>query len=246
MAALVVLADPVQVRILAPQLKDSVREAREHTFVPRFDESELREAVRASSSLSDVLRHFGLRTAGGNHRLLRHWLETWEISIDHFARPPRPSRRRVPLVEVMVERSTYHRGHLKERLYAEGVKARRCELCGQGEEWRGRRMALILDHINGVADDHRLENLRSCVRTAPRRWTRIAAATWRTARALPAARRSGPKSANSATAPGRAVNGLTGRGSPSRRGAGWSGRGTSSWWPRSRRRAGVPWGGATA
>ena len=26
--------------------------------------------------------------------------------------------------------------------------------------WRGRRMALILDHINGVATDNRLENLR--------------------------------------------------------------------------------------
>jgi HNH endonuclease len=61
---------------------------------------------------------------------------------------------------VTVENSRYHRGHLKRRLYAEGLKERRCELCGQGEEWRGRRMALILDHINGVADDHRLENLR--------------------------------------------------------------------------------------
>ena len=56
--------------------------------------------------------------------------------------------------------STFSRGHLKERLYREGVKTRVCELCGQGEIWRGERMALILDHINGVGDDHRLENLR--------------------------------------------------------------------------------------
>jgi Zn-finger nucleic acid-binding protein len=35
-----------------------------------------------------------------------------------------------------------------------------CEMCGQGELWRGRRMSLVLDHINGVADDHRLVNLR--------------------------------------------------------------------------------------
>jgi hypothetical protein len=33
-------------------------------------------------------------------------------------------------------------------------------MCGQGEQWRGRRMALILDHVNGCGDDHRLENLR--------------------------------------------------------------------------------------
>jgi hypothetical protein len=60
----------------------------------------------------------------------------------------------------MVENSTYRRGFLKERLYEEGFKERRCEECGQGEIWRGRRMSLILDHINGVGDDHRLDNLR--------------------------------------------------------------------------------------
>ena len=65
-----------------------------------------------------------------------------------------------PLAEVLVENSTYSRGKLKKRLYAEGLKQRRCELCGQGEQWRGRRMALILDHVNGVATDNRLDNLR--------------------------------------------------------------------------------------
>lgn len=71
----------------------------------------------------------------------------------------------------MTQHSTYSRGTLKRRLYAEGYKARECELCGQGEMWRGKRMALILDHINGVADDHRLENLRivcpNCAATLP-------------------------------------------------------------------------------
>lgn len=130
-------------------------------FVPRYTEHELREVVARSDSLSEVLRHFGLRPAGGNHRLLRQWLERWDIPTDHFTLDREmPPRERIPLADILVEGSTYSRGHLKERLYDEGMKERRCELCGQGEEWRGRRMALILDHVNGVADDHRLENLR--------------------------------------------------------------------------------------
>jgi hypothetical protein len=66
----------------------------------------------------------------------------------------------MPLAEVLVENSTYSRGTLKRRLYSDGLKERRCELCGQDENWYGERMALILDHVNGVANDNRLENLQ--------------------------------------------------------------------------------------
>jgi hypothetical protein len=61
---------------------------------------------------------------------------------------------------VLVNGSTYSRWNLKERLYSSGLKDRRCELCGQGDEWHGRSISLILDHVNGVSTDNRLENLR--------------------------------------------------------------------------------------
>jgi hypothetical protein len=64
------------------------------------------------------------------------------------------------LERVLVEGSSYSRSHLKARLFKQGLKDRRCELCGQGELWQERRMSLILDHRNGVADDNRLANLR--------------------------------------------------------------------------------------
>jgi hypothetical protein len=132
----------------------------------RFTEEEARHAVAASLSYSEALRRLGLRSAGGNHATLRKYVALWDISVDHFDRyaSQRQGGLRVtqarPLRQILVEHSTYSRGHLKERLFREGVKCRVCELCGQDELWRGNRMSLILDHVNGVGDDNRLENLR--------------------------------------------------------------------------------------
>jgi hypothetical protein len=132
--------------------------------VPRYSEPEARRAVDASLSYAETLRALGLCATGGNWRTLRIWIERWSIPTDHFdsraAQRAGLQRDPRPLSEILVEGSSYSRNHLKNRLYREGLKARRCEICGQDELWRGRPMGLILDHINGVRDDHRIDNLR--------------------------------------------------------------------------------------
>jgi hypothetical protein len=133
---------------------------------PRFSEKQLRDAIARSRSWAEALRHLQYRSAGGNWLTLKKYAATWRISTEHFdpdavrAQALRGAKIPRPLKEVLVANSTYSRHHLKMRLLAEGLKQRRCELCGQGETWRGRRMALILDHINGIPNDNRLENLR--------------------------------------------------------------------------------------
>jgi hypothetical protein len=136
-----------------------MREAR-----TRYTEAEAREAVAASRSYAETLRRLGMCQGGGAAEILRKWVRVWGIPVDHFdphwAARTRNSTRTRPLESVLVEHSTYSRSTLKKRLYGEGLKRPECELCGQGEMWRGSRMALILDHVNGVSTDNRLENLR--------------------------------------------------------------------------------------
>lgn len=131
---------------------------------PRFTEREARAAIAASKSWTESLRRLGHCPTGGNPATLKKYAALWEISTDHFDpyagvmdRIRKPKR---PLSEVMVENSTYSRSNLKPRLYEEGLKRPVCELCGQGETWRGRHMSMILDHRNGVRNDNRLQNLR--------------------------------------------------------------------------------------
>ena len=48
---------------------------------------------------------------------------------------------------------------IKQRLIRAGILENRCEECGL-TDWRGKPLSIQIDHINGIKDDHRRENLR--------------------------------------------------------------------------------------
>jgi hypothetical protein len=131
---------------------------------PPFTESALRAAIETSDCWAAAARALGYEVKGHNLRTVQRWAAHLQLDVSHFdgnnGRRRAMKQRAMALDECLVANSTYPRGKLKRRLLSAGLLKPVCEKCGQGELWNGARMSLILDHINGVANDHRLENLR--------------------------------------------------------------------------------------
>lgn len=122
----------------------------------------LEKIVRDSLSLTEILRKLGLSIAGKwNRDTIKKYIIEYDINTSHFISGGKHvNNNKQDLKNILINGSTLSSNHLKGRLYDEGLKERKCELCGQDEEWNGKHMSLILDHINGINNDNRPENLR--------------------------------------------------------------------------------------
>lgn len=133
----------------------------------KWTDKKLIETVPQCRSMTEVLRVLGLKAAGGSQAHIKKAILRLDISTNHFetsaqrnARTAQNLLSKRPLIEYLVKDSCYSRSSLKRRLYKEGLKVPICEMCGQNEIWYGKKISLILDHINGTNNDNRLENLR--------------------------------------------------------------------------------------
>ena len=131
-----------------------------------WTDDELRNVVRQSRGVSEVLRRLGYVPNGGMHRFIQAKIAVLGIDTSHFtgqswsrglSNPQGP--RAIPLDQILVADSAYPSSKLRLRLVAAGLKEARCELCGL-VNWLGAPITLALDHINGDPTDNRLANLR--------------------------------------------------------------------------------------
>lgn len=128
-----------------------------------YTEEELREAVKTSTSIRQVLEKLNIVPAGGNYQTTNRRIEKLNIDTSHFMGQAwnkgleiGPKR---PIEEYLIENSVVQSFRLKNRLISEGLKEHKCECCGL-TEWLGEPIPLELDHVDGDHYNNTLENLK--------------------------------------------------------------------------------------
>lgn len=131
-----------------------------------WTEKQLRQAVKNSLSLRQVLNKLGLREAGGNYEQVKKYIKELKLDDKHFKGRGWNKGLRgigkplIPLEKILVKNSSFQSFKLKKRLFAANLKPQHCEECGWAKKTPDGYLPLELDHINGDRHDNRLENLR--------------------------------------------------------------------------------------
>lgn len=126
------------------------------------NKNKLQKAVLESNSIKECLEKLGLRAAGGNYKQLIKWCNIHNIKVPRSSikYTMRGIKGKIPLKEILIKNSTYSRYHLKKRLISEGILKNSCNICSLSCYWNNIPISLQLDHINGIYNDNRIENLR--------------------------------------------------------------------------------------
>ena len=131
------------------------------TILHSYNDYELKELVRKSTSYKDLARNMGYThgASGDTVKNLKKLVEKFDTS--HFQTTnPSGINPKLDDSDIFKKDSGASQSAVRKHYRAGNYSEYKCSICGQLPMWNGQELTLILDHRNGVASDHRLENLR--------------------------------------------------------------------------------------
>lgn len=136
----------------------------------KWTDEQLIEAVKQSRSIRQVLIKLSLNATGQNYRAVPKKIKELNLDSSHFTgmgwakgTTNNGTGRKRTLTELLRIGSGRLGVNVKKRLIREGILKEECCMCKilmWGVEDKKTKLALHLDHINGINEDNRLENLR--------------------------------------------------------------------------------------
>jgi len=143
------------------------------------NKEELEHVIPECRSFHDVLIRLGKNQSAAAYRTLKKYVNEFGIDISHFRTPSENARRSfrndILLIhsenEIFAPNSKFSRSTIRAIILRKNLLPYACQICENKGVWLDKKITLILDHKNGVPNDHRLENLRflcpNCNATLP-------------------------------------------------------------------------------
>ena len=130
-----------------------------------YSPDQLREAVSKSSCFAEVIRRLGKAHSGANYLALKRAIREYGVDTSHFLPTSELLRKnasgnKIPDSDVFKENSSISPKTLVVRFRALNIVAYKCEQCSCPPVYNNKPLVLQLDHINGICNDNRVENLR--------------------------------------------------------------------------------------
>lgn len=131
-----------------------------------YSKEELQNILDNSYSYSDVLHYLGLSINSSNIRLLH--LTIYDLNLNEEilnknrnCNPKyfkKKSNNPISLNELLVDGKIVNTNSLKNKLFKNGLKEEKCELCGI-TSWNSNPLSFQLHHIDGNRENNKIDNL---------------------------------------------------------------------------------------
>ena len=133
-----------------------------------YEKIELEEVIKKSKTYREILIYFNRNESSSSYKTLRKKIKEWGIDTSHFLSKSEHTKMMYKIglldkknsLDLFIENCKSGRSTIKKRIIDESLIDYKCCMCDNNGEWMGEKITLILDHINGINNDNRLENLR--------------------------------------------------------------------------------------
>lgn len=126
-----------------------------------FTDDEIKSILSESRSFLEAIKKFGYESiATGHYKQVKKELERRNINKPEYRYyGDFQTKNKIPTNDLLVQNSLTNNRIIKERLISENIIEYKCSKCGNNGEWMDEKLILQLEHINGINNDNREENL---------------------------------------------------------------------------------------
>lgn len=133
-----------------------------------IDKAQLQNLMDCASTYKEILTNIGMSNTAGCYTTLKEKIKFDNIDASTFLQNKKLfnqknknlTKQKYSDADAFTINPNISRHNIKSRIIKNNIFKYECKICKQGDVWQNKKIVLVLDHINGINNDHRLENLR--------------------------------------------------------------------------------------